>query len=108
MASAESHPQNDFMNAARKERKRVEIYLVNGIRLTIASRARGVNRMARRRRNVRRASAAATPKVRWSSRGGGVCSAPAAKAAIMAGTTAAAAPAAIRNKYEEAVTAAPR
>ena len=34
MASAESHPQNDFMNAARKERKRVEIYLVNGIRLT--------------------------------------------------------------------------
>ena len=31
---AESHPQNDFMNAARKERKRVEIYLVNGIRLT--------------------------------------------------------------------------
>ncbi|NIE65162.1 RNA chaperone Hfq [Burkholderia sp. Ax-1719] len=34
MPSAESHPQNDFMNAARKERKRVEIYLVNGIRLT--------------------------------------------------------------------------
>src|SRR5215469_7207943 len=34
MTSAESHPQNDFMNAARKERKRVEIYLVNGIRLT--------------------------------------------------------------------------
>ena len=34
MASAESHPQNDFMNAARKERKRVDIYLVNGIRLT--------------------------------------------------------------------------
>ncbi|MDE1184651.1 RNA chaperone Hfq [Paraburkholderia sp.] len=34
MASADSHPQNDFMNAARKERKRVEIYLVNGIRLT--------------------------------------------------------------------------
>ncbi len=33
MASAESHPQNDFMNAARKERKRVEIYLVNGIKL---------------------------------------------------------------------------
>jgi host factor-I protein len=32
--SAETHPQNDFMNAARKERKRVEIYLVNGIRLT--------------------------------------------------------------------------
>ncbi|ABN02639.1 MULTISPECIES: RNA chaperone Hfq [pseudomallei group] len=31
---AESHPQNDFINAARKERKRVEIYLVNGIRLT--------------------------------------------------------------------------
>lgn len=31
---AETHPQNDFMNAARKERKRVEIYLVNGIRLT--------------------------------------------------------------------------
>lgn len=31
---SESHPQNDFMNAARKERKRVEIYLVNGIRLT--------------------------------------------------------------------------
>jgi host factor-I protein len=31
---AESHPQNDFMNAARKERKRVEIYLINGIRLT--------------------------------------------------------------------------
>ncbi|MEX3935045.1 RNA chaperone Hfq [Paraburkholderia phymatum] len=34
MPPAESHPQNDFMNAARKERKRVEIYLVNGIRLT--------------------------------------------------------------------------
>jgi host factor-I protein len=34
MPTAESHPQNDFMNAARKERKRVEIYLVNGIRLT--------------------------------------------------------------------------
>jgi host factor-I protein len=34
MRSSESHPQNDFMNAARKERKRVEIYLVNGIRLT--------------------------------------------------------------------------
>ncbi|WJF91292.1 RNA chaperone Hfq [Paraburkholderia bonniea] len=34
MPSAEPHPQNDFMNAARKERKRVEIYLVNGIRLT--------------------------------------------------------------------------
>jgi host factor-I protein len=32
--SADSHPQNDFINAARKERKRVEIYLVNGIRLT--------------------------------------------------------------------------
>ncbi len=31
---SEPHPQNDFMNAARKERKRVEIYLVNGIRLT--------------------------------------------------------------------------
>ncbi|MBO3051395.1 RNA chaperone Hfq [Burkholderia pseudomallei] len=31
---AEFHPQNDFINAARKERKRVEIYLVNGIRLT--------------------------------------------------------------------------
>lgn len=31
---AESHPQNDFINSARKERKRVEIYLVNGIRLT--------------------------------------------------------------------------
>lgn len=31
---SELHPQNDFMNAARKERKRVEIYLVNGIRLT--------------------------------------------------------------------------
>lgn len=31
---ADSHPQNDFINAARKERKRVEIYLVNGIRLT--------------------------------------------------------------------------
>ncbi|MPW19833.1 RNA chaperone Hfq [Paraburkholderia sp. CNPSo 3157] len=34
MPPAESHPQNDFMNTARKERKRVEIYLVNGIRLT--------------------------------------------------------------------------
>ncbi|WP_261523240.1 RNA chaperone Hfq [Burkholderia multivorans] len=31
---AESHPQNDFINSARKERKRVEIYLFNGIRLT--------------------------------------------------------------------------
>lgn len=25
--------QNDFLNAARKERKRVEVYLVNGVRL---------------------------------------------------------------------------
>lgn len=33
MSLAEPHPQNDFINAARKERRRVEIYLVNGIRL---------------------------------------------------------------------------
>jgi host factor-I protein len=33
MSLAEPHPQNDFINAARKERKRVEVYLVNGIRL---------------------------------------------------------------------------
>ncbi|AQV96429.1 RNA chaperone Hfq [Cupriavidus necator] len=26
-------PQNDFLNSARKERKRVEVYLVNGVRL---------------------------------------------------------------------------
>ncbi|WP_430869782.1 RNA chaperone Hfq [Cupriavidus basilensis] len=26
--------QNDFLNTARKERKRVEVYLVNGIKLT--------------------------------------------------------------------------
>lgn len=29
-----TNPQNDFLNAARKERKRVEVYLVNGIKLT--------------------------------------------------------------------------
>ncbi|WP_082055331.1 RNA chaperone Hfq [Cupriavidus basilensis] len=29
-----SYPQNDFLNSARKERKRVEVYLVNGIKLT--------------------------------------------------------------------------
>jgi host factor-I protein len=29
----ESSPQNDFLNTARKERKPVEVYLVNGIRL---------------------------------------------------------------------------
>ncbi|GAB7543343.1 hypothetical protein CS8_030150 [Cupriavidus sp. 8B] len=28
------NPQNDFLNTARKERKRVEVYLVNGIKLT--------------------------------------------------------------------------
>lgn len=32
--SAASPPQNEFINAARKEHKRVEIFLVNGIRLT--------------------------------------------------------------------------
>ncbi len=31
---AVSPPQNEFINAARKEHKRVEIFLVNGIRLT--------------------------------------------------------------------------
>jgi host factor-I protein len=29
-----SHPQNEFLNTLRKERKRLEVYLVNGIRLT--------------------------------------------------------------------------
>jgi len=29
----ESSPQNDFLNTARKERKPVDVYLVNGIRL---------------------------------------------------------------------------
>ncbi|MDF3834265.1 RNA chaperone Hfq [Cupriavidus basilensis] len=28
-----TYPQSDFLNAARKERKRVEVYLVNGIKL---------------------------------------------------------------------------
>ncbi len=29
-----TNPQNDFLNTARKERQRVEVYLVNGIKLT--------------------------------------------------------------------------
>jgi host factor-I protein len=29
-----TNSQNDFLNTARKERKRVEVYLVNGIKLT--------------------------------------------------------------------------
>jgi host factor-I protein len=28
-----AHPQSDFLNAMRKERKTVQVYLVNGIRL---------------------------------------------------------------------------
>jgi host factor-I protein len=28
-----THPQSDFLNAMRKERKTVQVYLVNGIRL---------------------------------------------------------------------------
>ncbi|AVK72177.1 RNA chaperone Hfq [Cupriavidus necator] len=34
MQPKQSLPQNEFLNAARKERKRVEVYLVNGVRLT--------------------------------------------------------------------------
>ena len=33
MQLEEPNPQNGFLNAARKERKRVQVYLVNGIRL---------------------------------------------------------------------------
>lgn len=33
MQPKQAFPQNDFLNAARKERKRVEVYLVNGVRL---------------------------------------------------------------------------
>ena len=34
MSEAVSNPQNEFLNALRKERKRVSIFLVNGIKLT--------------------------------------------------------------------------
>ncbi|WP_309907055.1 RNA chaperone Hfq [Caballeronia sp. LZ035] len=34
MSEAVTNPQNDFLNALRKERKRVAIFLVNGIKLT--------------------------------------------------------------------------
>ena len=34
MQSIPTNLQNDFLNTARKERKRVEVYLVNGIKLT--------------------------------------------------------------------------
>jgi host factor-I protein len=34
MQPEHSYPQNDFLNALRKERKRVDVYLVSGIRLT--------------------------------------------------------------------------
>jgi len=33
MQSEQSSPQNEFLNTARKERKPVEVYLVNGVRL---------------------------------------------------------------------------
>jgi len=33
MQSGQFSPQNDFLNSARKERKPVEVYLVNGIKL---------------------------------------------------------------------------
>lgn len=33
MQSEQSSPQNDFLNTARKERKPVEVYLLNGVRL---------------------------------------------------------------------------
>ncbi|WP_436225520.1 RNA chaperone Hfq [Cupriavidus necator] len=33
MQPKQALPQNEFLNAARKERKRVEVYLVNGVRL---------------------------------------------------------------------------
>lgn len=33
MQPKEALPQNDFLNAARKERKRVDVYLVNGVKL---------------------------------------------------------------------------
>jgi len=33
MQSEQSSTQNDFLNTARKERKPVEVYLVNGVRL---------------------------------------------------------------------------
>lgn len=29
-----TNPQNEFLNTAREERKRVEVYLVNGVKLT--------------------------------------------------------------------------
>jgi len=34
MQPEQSSPQHDFLNRARKERKPVEVYLVNGIRLS--------------------------------------------------------------------------
>lgn len=34
MQPEQSSPQNDFLNRARKERKPVEVYLVNGVRLS--------------------------------------------------------------------------
>lgn len=34
MQPEDPNPQNGFLNTARKERKRVEVYLVNGIKLT--------------------------------------------------------------------------
>ncbi|WP_039015267.1 RNA chaperone Hfq [Cupriavidus sp. IDO] len=34
MQPEQSSPQNDFLNTARKERKPVEVYLVNGVRLS--------------------------------------------------------------------------
>jgi len=33
MRPEHSSPQNDFLNTARKERKPVEVYLVNGVKL---------------------------------------------------------------------------
>ncbi|AQV96409.1 RNA chaperone Hfq [Cupriavidus necator] len=34
MQPKQSLQQNDFLNSVRKERKRVDVYLVNGVRLT--------------------------------------------------------------------------
>ncbi|RDK06446.1 RNA chaperone Hfq [Cupriavidus lacunae] len=34
MQPEQSSPQNDFLSRARKERKPVEVYLVNGVRLS--------------------------------------------------------------------------
>ncbi|MFC4521431.1 RNA chaperone Hfq [Cupriavidus pinatubonensis] len=34
MQPEQSSPQNDFLNSARKERRPVDVYLINGVRLS--------------------------------------------------------------------------